>query len=271
MTKGLYQFLSYYGAKKRSAKHYPPPTNNTIIEPFAGSAGYSLLYYDRQVKLYDINPKLVAVWSYLIKATKSDILNLPLLTPEDTVDSFNISQEEKWFIGWWLHMSAGGAPRKRLSPWGCSKLITNSGSAWGYKCRERIANQVDRIKHWTIDLMSYDQIPNQEATWFIDPPYQGKNGKAYKYHSIDYDNLSQWCQNRIGQSIACEEYGANWLPFKPLKQVSTHGGARHKMPEGIWTNDQQRCSNLCFDPTPYDGSKDALEDYEESIAAGETF
>ena len=32
----------YYGRKKQMAKHYPSPNYDTIIEPFAGSAAYSL-------------------------------------------------------------------------------------------------------------------------------------------------------------------------------------------------------------------------------------
>ena len=32
----------YYGRKKQIAKYYPKPNFNTIIEPFAGSAAYSL-------------------------------------------------------------------------------------------------------------------------------------------------------------------------------------------------------------------------------------
>ena len=32
----------YYGRKKQIAKYYPEPKYDTIVEPFAGSAAYSL-------------------------------------------------------------------------------------------------------------------------------------------------------------------------------------------------------------------------------------
>lgn len=32
----------YYGRKKQIAKHYPAPNFEAIVEPFAGSASYSL-------------------------------------------------------------------------------------------------------------------------------------------------------------------------------------------------------------------------------------
>src|SRR5688500_5758691 len=37
-------FLSFYGAKWRSAPWYGPPTHDVVVEPFAGSAGYSAYY-----------------------------------------------------------------------------------------------------------------------------------------------------------------------------------------------------------------------------------
>ena len=38
----LKPFWRYYGGKYRAAPAYPPPRLGTIVEPFAGSAGYSL-------------------------------------------------------------------------------------------------------------------------------------------------------------------------------------------------------------------------------------
>jgi hypothetical protein len=52
-------FFGYYGGKWRdSVKHYPKPQFETIIEPFAGSAGYSLRYASHNVRLYEIDPPL---------------------------------------------------------------------------------------------------------------------------------------------------------------------------------------------------------------------
>jgi site-specific DNA-adenine methylase len=35
--------FSYYGSKSKIVKYYPCPAHDKIIEPFAGSARYSLL------------------------------------------------------------------------------------------------------------------------------------------------------------------------------------------------------------------------------------
>ncbi len=44
--------FSYYGSKSKIVKHYPPPEYDTIIEPFAGSARYALMYYNKNVTAY---------------------------------------------------------------------------------------------------------------------------------------------------------------------------------------------------------------------------
>ncbi len=41
--------------------------------------------------------------------------------------------------------------------------------SWPAK-RQKIADGLERIRHWDIRLGNYYQIANYEATWFIDPP-----------------------------------------------------------------------------------------------------
>jgi hypothetical protein len=102
---------------------------------------------------------------------------------------------------------------------------------------DRIAAQVTGIRHWTITQSSYAHIPNQVATWFIDPPYQVA-GRAYKFHDINYSNLGDWCKTRLGQVIVCENAGANWLLFSPFRTIKGLEGRRggKKSVEVIWTN-----------------------------------
>ena len=54
----LRPFFGYYGGKWRDAlKHYPEPDHETIVEPFAGSAGFSLRYAHRKIILCEIDPE----------------------------------------------------------------------------------------------------------------------------------------------------------------------------------------------------------------------
>ena len=72
----------YYGRKKQIAKCYPKPNFNTIIEPFAGSAAYSLHNdnWKKHVILIEKDKKVFDIWDWLInKASEKDIRNLPEL------------------------------------------------------------------------------------------------------------------------------------------------------------------------------------------------
>ena len=115
----LRPFFSYYGSKWRAAKLYPAPEHKQIIEPFAGSAAYSLHYPDRLVHLVDVDPIIVGVWEYLIAATEGEILRLP--TGFSHINELTTTcQEAKWLIGFWLN-SGMTAPCNVPSKWMRSK------------------------------------------------------------------------------------------------------------------------------------------------------
>lgn len=201
-------FLSFFGSKWRIAKKYPNPIYPLVIEPFAGAAGYSVHRGLKHVWLNDVDPDIADVWDFLIKATPDEIKALPVGI--DCVDEAPIAARN--FIGWWL--AGGGArPRNRRSAW-ARAVGHNVGWFWGEKVRNRIAEQLSLIQHWCITHHSYHEMPNPEATWFIDPPYNNKAGSCYRYHDIDYAHLAKWCLSRKGQIIVCENEGANWLPFE---------------------------------------------------------
>jgi len=214
--------FSYYGSKSKIVDYYPPPKHKRIIEPFAGSARYSLKYWQNDVLLVDKYPVIIGIWNYLIQATKDDIMALPDLKTGDNVDSFNISQEEKWLIGFCIN---GGSAQP--------KKTAKDYNTWG-EAKIRIAEDVQKIKHWKVILGSYDELENVEATWFIDPPYQfGGEWYVKSTKQIDFTNLAEWCKTRKGQVVVCENTKADWLPFKPMTEMQ---GAMFKTTEAIWSN-----------------------------------
>ena len=230
------RLFPYYGSKNKAAKKYQAPIFDKIIEPFAGAAGYSCLYHDRNVVLYDNNPVIVGVIRFSIEASKSDILSLPIIAPGESVDDYDISTEAKHLIGFWLN-NGTSSPCKRLSAWGRSLWPNMPVYFWGEKCRERLSNDVMKIKHWRVHLSSYINVENERATWFIDPPYI-KDGIHYKKDSsaIDYLCLADFCKSRGGQVIVCENGDASWLPFEPIYSVTGSGRGRNSKVETMWTN-----------------------------------
>ena len=228
-------FFSYYGGKWRDAvRNYPAPAHGTIVEPFAGSAGYAVRYHSRRVLLCDVDPIVIGVWKYLIATQAQEILSLPDLQEGQSTTDLHIPQEAQWLIGFWLN-KATASPRKRPSSWMRSGV--RPGSFWGPRVRETIAGQVDRIRHWRAVECSYQNAPHRgDATWFVDPPYQGA-GKHYRAGScgLDYAHLSEWCRGRGGQVIACENEGANWLPFRILGSTKTARKGRRSA-EAVWVS-----------------------------------
>lgn len=218
----LKPFFPYYGSKYRIAPYYQRPLKPHIIEPFAGSAGYSHRYPHLQVTLYDVSPYIVGVWDYLINATVKEIMSLPDVV-DDVRDHPNLPQEAKWLIGFWLQRGTS-TPRLTASGWAKRNREEHPGDYWGPSTKRRIVSQLPRIRHWQINRESYENAPNVEACWFIDAPYQGQPGKEYRDRIADYSALGAWCRSRKGQVQVCEKQGAEWLPFRDFMTAKANNG-----------------------------------------------
>jgi hypothetical protein len=223
----LKPFFPFFGSKWRSAKLYPAP-GRVVIEPFAGSAGYSCWWEPPTVLLADPDPYICGVWSYLIRVSPREILRLPDLAPGASVLELRLPQEARWLIGYWINRGSA-VPKQTQSRY--STRTDRGQLVWSVRARERIASQVDRIRHWRIREREYWQYPNMRHTWYIDPPYADK-GRHYRYNAIDYPHLAGWCRSRRGRVIVCEQAGAQWLPFRPLATIKSTKGTSAEV---VWT------------------------------------
>jgi len=217
--------FSYYGTKLRLAKYYPIPRHDTIIEPFCGAAQYSLFgeNWKKSVILIDKYSIITRVWKYLIDSSPEDILKLPDLDVGVNVDSFTqLIDEEKWLIGFCIN--PGSAVPKKTS---------RERSRWS-KNKLSISENLYKVRHWKVICGEYNCIDNITGTWYIDPPYQ-HGGIYYRINSskMNYAVLANWCKERSGQVIVCENTKADWMEFKPLVEMN---GQLHKTMEAIWTN-----------------------------------
>ena len=228
----LKPFFCYYGGKWRAAMRYPAPQCDTIIEPFSGGAGYATTYADLRVILYEVDPAIYQLWDYLIRVSPAEIRRLP--SHVEHVDDVRAPEAAKSLVGFWLNKGSA-TPKKSASAWARGGLRPNS--YWGDTIKDRIARQVSCIKHWKVVNASFERARNRQATWFIDPPYQGTCGDSYRFRSIDYGTLGEWSRSRKGQVIVCEQAGANWLDFDSLANLKATPGAHGKSDseEVIWT------------------------------------
>lgn len=207
--------FSYYGSKSKIVNLYPRPQYGRIIEPFAGSARYSLQYFENEIELYDLSEYVYEVWKYLIAASEKDVMSLPDVPSKKSLDDYKqLTDAERYLIG--FNLCRGKArPRK----------IGHGQNNWAND-KIRIANSLYKIRHWHIAKKSYiDLDTDVQATWFIDPPYivtnqNPKNGDRYNHWNVDYDYLGIFANRCRGLVICCEGAGADYLPFKLLTTVS---------------------------------------------------
>jgi len=176
----------YYGSKSKIVKKYPAPRLDKIIEPFAGTAQYSLLHFEKEVTLVEKYDVIAKLWKWLQSCSKSDITGLPRLKCGENVDDFKWDCEEaKWLVGF-IITGAPSQPKKTASKW---KTIIRPNTQ-EYKLKS-ISENLYKIKHWKIIHGDYSDLKNEEATWFIDPPYQF-GGQYYKHgnKNIDFSSLA---------------------------------------------------------------------------------
>jgi len=224
--------FSYYGSKYKLSKLYPKPKMDLIIEPFSGAAWYSVNHAHKDVWINDRYDVVYSIWNWLInKADKGFILdNLDYYVGDD-ISELDLPHEFIQLLGFCINRGSI-EPKNIVQRWSCqSKIDWDWASTTNYQLK-RIANQLDSIRHWKCSCLDYRDLPDIEATWFIDPPYQ-YGGEHYKVNNIDYKELAEWCKSRKGQVIVCENTRADWLDFKPLQEIT---GQRKKTTESVWTN-----------------------------------
>lgn len=229
---------SYYGSKTTLVDLYPAPIYDTIIEPFAGAAKYSLKYFEKEVILIDKYPVIIEIWEWLKNCSVNDILSLPKYLPlGQSIDSINFDCDAARNFYGFMIACADSRPRKTA---GKRKAIDRPNfTNYGLK---RVAENLFKIKHWTFICGDYTLCPKKLATKFIDAPYE-YGGEAYVFSNrkIDYKYLRDWCRNEPGQVIVCENIKADWLPFVP---ISKNRGSLFSTTEAIWTNYHTHYNNI---------------------------
>lgn len=211
----LRPFWRYYGGKWRAAPRYPTPVHRTIVEPFAGAAGYALRYPDRDVVLVEKYPVVAEIWRYIIGVSAAEVRRIPLVEAVADLPSW-VPAGGRYLVGFAMN-AAVVSPRTRLSA-GRRKLreMGRVYEGWSEAQRERVASQVEYIRHWRIIEGDYTAVPDIKATWFVDPPYHNRAGSYYVHNRVDYPALAAWCRTRRGQVLVCENEGATWAPFEPF-------------------------------------------------------
>lgn len=222
----------YYGSKYKIAGYYPKPKHKLIIEPFAGTASYSLLYYNSEVLLNDKFEKIYRIWDWLINhADRQFILENSNFFAGQDISALNFPQPYKDLVGFCINRGSV-TPKNIVQKWSCQVKSKPDWASTTHHKLHKVAESLENVKHWKVKNIDYQDLDNVEATWFIDPPYQ-VGGNLYVENHVNYNELREFCLSRKGQVIVCENSKANWLDFKPLIEIT---GQAKKSLEVIWTN-----------------------------------
>ena len=209
---------SYYGGKGRLWALYPPPKYPLIIEPFAGCAAYAYNYADaHSVHVNDLDPITHDIWQFLTSPTALTYYGLvpTHVTRGDKVSQMFSEPVPVGLVKWCQAEVNFGTQGAR----GIHDQVTPLGAIyWNKNTKRRLLQAIETCQSWTVTNLDYHDLPDVEATWFVDPPYLNPAGARYRCgpEGIDYAELSNWCRSRKGQVIVCENLGATWLPFTPL-------------------------------------------------------
>lgn len=190
----------YFGRKARAARTYPAPEYPIVIEPFAGSMGYTLHHRPPQAIGVEKDPLTHALWHRIVNMTADEIANYPTPVVGERT-------EDRWVIEASVSSASALSSYRTVTKFMVIKF--EEQRAMALRCLDYAQSSI------LYSLGDYRQAPDIEATWLIDPPYQGiKEGYRHGSNSIDYEELAEWCMTRKGDVIACEGPEGSWLPFK---------------------------------------------------------
>ena len=217
--------FKWFGSKWNASKYYPEPIYDVIIEPFAGSAAYSLRHAEKKVWIWDADPNLQYLWYWLIhEANENKIKEIPLDGKEgQDIRSLGLSFGQSLLVKHWQRTNSVG------DCWTFSAWHGMPG-LWNANTRARVAEEVQAIKHW--NFAPIQPIP---GTWFIDPPYQF-NYQYRKGLSVNYEILAQTilALPQPRQLIVCEAICTKtgkvptWLPFQFFRETVTSRRKEHQ-------------------------------------------
>lgn len=231
--------FKWFGSKWLSSKTLPAPIHDTVVEPFAGGAGYSLRHANKRVVISENDPHLFVLWSWLITtATESAIREIPIGVPEGTdIRTLGLTLGQATLLKTWQRTNNVG-DCWTISPWG------NKPGQWTANTRARVAEEFHAVKQWLVfrDACYAFAHSSTPATYFVDPPYQ--YNYQYRQKPIDYGHLAELIQQLNGQKIVCEavcpktDRVPTWLPFEFWgSRITSRRKAEnnHHSKELIWT------------------------------------
>ena len=182
----------YYGRKEKVFKYYPTPNYDTIIEPFAGSAVYSLKNFEKNIIILDKDERIINIWNYLKEASSDDILSLPLLTIGQSLNDpefDNLTFVQKDLISFFTNPS---------STWFIDPPYQGNGGKY-YKHGNKDINY-NELSLWAQDREGQVIVcENSEANWLPFRPLKRLQGQRHKTIEVIWEN--DYIENQVSLNL----------------------------------------------------------------------
>ena len=225
--------FKYFGSKYKLGAKYPTPAHGqTIVEPFGGSAAFSVLHRNvaGRVIIVEKDIRVVGLWHRLLSMSAAAIRDL-----KDPVAGERSTD---------LLVAFAGGRTTRDTP---DDFIVSPRMSQRFRPMvNRIASVVDGCRHFEVICGDYRDAPDVDAYWFIDPPYAPTEGRwdrtrggRYRHSNqdIDFAELSRWCRSRRGDALVCEQHGADWMPW--THSIDAIDGDHKSYGEVFWFAENQ--------------------------------
>lgn len=218
MSRRFTCLFSFYGGKSRIVHRYPDPVHDTVIEPFAGGASYSLRHHERQVWINEKDPVTRSMWEFVLSSDSADWVegHVPETVHIGDKASEMIPRDAPAGL---LEILRSQANMGTQGARGIHDQVTMIGQIGWPRLKPRLMQWIPLVAHWKLTGLDYSAVATDDsATWFVDPPYNNSAGRRYRLgmQSDEFGHLARWVDTLRGQVIVCENGGADWLPFEPL-------------------------------------------------------
>jgi len=140
------------------------------------------------------------IWNWLINEASSELIlkHKDFFAGQD-ISQIDLDKAHKDLIGFCINRGSI-VPKSIVQKWSCQVASKPNWASTTAFSLQRIAKLLPEIKHWKTQIGDYKNLPDIEATWFIDPPYQF-GGEHYSVNGIDYSELGIEPSNVYGTKM----------------------------------------------------------------------
>ena len=258
--------MGFYGGKAKTGKWIasllPWSWNSLYVEPFGGMAG--VLCHREPVKkeiINDLNDRTVNWWR-MVRDHPDELIHLLRYTPcsrsefrwaVDNLDNEDIGNVRR-ALCYQIAICQSVVKSDARNTWSPAFSISAGSKAqtsWWGNPEERVKRLAERMRFVQLEcrdgLEILDTISEKgEAVVYIDPPYMTADTSAYRYRSVDVDEITDLLLQQKG-FVAISGYEGEWDHldwFKSCKETSfhgTHSSKKTNAPPGkrtevLWTN-----------------------------------